>query len=236
MANEPNYKKYTLEELKEALNSIDKSTYNARAELIQKEIENKLDEINKIELKGKEQINKKGDVNRSILKYINIVAQKFVKYSFLLHIFSFVLGVSLLSSSLFGFSLAFSKLGYSIEFYILGLFQLTSTIRYFIITIMAYLPIVGLIMSPIIYLFNKKISNILLLLFWSILTIGLKIVIFKWWPTLTFDIEFGFDFIVNEKYELGLKINLIAAYFLLWSSFLIPQFRNEIFKELKIEK
>ena len=223
--NEPDYKNYSLSELHEALNSLDKTLYKFKADLIRDEIRKR--DVKKVPVQS---IGIK-DYNLKVKKYLRIVTLLFLKYSIILYAFSFLFGSSLLSAAIFGNSLLFSELGYSFYFYFIGILQIEESIRQVIVIVFGFLPVMGLIISPLLHLFKRNIANIILCLSWCMLCIGIKLVIFGWWPTSTFDYEFGFDFSINN-YDLGLKINIIATYFFIWSSILVPSFRKEILKEL----
>ncbi len=213
--NNPDYSSYTIEELYEAISTIDKELYPERVN----EINLQISKLKKTDINNS-QNSKSKEINISLKKAI----RKLQQGSFFLQIISFLFGASILIYYIT--EKIYPDFGYSYTFRLPGFSILPNEIKNVLILSIAFIMHTGFIIASIGSYFNKNFFYIIALL-WGILTFGFQIWQFEWWPNLYYDksIYFKFDLF---GLVLGFKFNLLPCFLFLWSSINVSGLRKEI--------
>lgn len=216
----PDYSKYGKKELLEALSTIDESAYPERINIIKEELANRYTS----EIK-----NEKSIQNFNLSQALE--ARDFFKYFEQGHIFlkiaSFVTGISILCL-MFGFSFL-NEFGYELNIDFPGLSYIieenNSIIKYIIGSGFCILFIIGSIAS-----YFNKIYDKVLVIAWGLMSLGVWIWRFKWWPKLSMDygIHIG---ITLQGIPLYFQLNILASCFLVWTIIQNPQLRREFLRQ-----
>lgn len=216
----PDYSKYSINELLEALNTIDESFYPERVKIIREEITRRKSERPKVEKKIESE-NESREYKAAFIETIYF----FKKNAVVLRIITFIFGLSLFLNYLF--SLNISVFSYKLALSFPGLKSLEQSWIIAIFTIVV-LTINGVfVIGAVGSYFNKKIFNTLIALAWGMMALGIELWLFKWWPTPFFDIPLPFKFSFFSV-SFGFKINLITSFFFLWSIIIVPELRKEL--------
>jgi hypothetical protein len=209
----PNYSEYTLEELYEALRTIDMDSFPERVVIIKNEIASR-----EVEQESQQEKRSQSENQAIDRKNFSRFLIPFRRGSIFLYTISLVYGLTIFIKMIFDINL--SEFAYTIQFQFPGsgaLDRETLPVLFnFII-----LPIhIGLIVGSIGSFFGNNFSRIILSILWGILAIGIQFWIFKWWPTLSFDQAIGFVFDLFGV-DLGFKINVLTGFLFLWSSIFV---------------
>ena len=213
----PDYSKYSIEELYEALNSINLNNYPERVEEIRKEIENRKGKKNRF-------IQNKSNKKFPSFNFLRYIAH-FRKTAILLQIISLLFGLSLFIN--FIFNLRLSAFAYKIGLSFPGFLDLKVNSRLFIFNILVISMNTSFIIGSIGSFLNKELFKILLAVAWGFMAFGFELWLFRWWPTPIYDIPISivFDFF---GIAIGFKVNIISVFFFSWASILVNKFRNDI--------
>ncbi len=220
--NKPNYSSYTLEELIEALNSIDKEMYPKRVQLIQMEID-KLRFKNNTIIEKDDSINSNKDINVEQLIY------PYVKMSIVLLIVSFLFGTSVFIYYIT--DLIYPEFSYSFTFSVPGFVNSPQLLKIVVLLTITIFFHSSLVIGSIGSYFNKKFFY-LLGITWGLWSFGFQIWEFKWWPGIYYDKSFFFKFDLFGII-LGMKFNLVPCFLFLWSLSNIAEFKKEFFNLFK---
>lgn len=217
--NNPDYTKYTLDELREAISSIDENKYPGRVSLLHQEIKKRKNEINSS--KGKSHKSNNTDIKIEAIEFV----YRFKRISILLKIITLLFGLSLFVN--YFLSQKVGVFSYKIILSFPGSSNIPDDVMLTIYSTVVILINTCFIISSIGSYFNSKIFNILLLFSWGLMSIGFKFWVFSWWPTPLFDLPLSIKFNLFSI-GLGFKVNLISVFFFMWAAVLIPEMRKEI--------
>ncbi|MCI0616982.1 hypothetical protein L0244_28740, partial [bacterium] len=192
-----------MEELREALRTINEQVFPERAAKIRERI--KYYENAKSILQAEAQ----SIVNNSDASEQKLDLQKYLKYfskaAPLLYLVSLLFGISALFAFLAGNYLV-PGFGYQITLQFPGLqkleFDTLKGVSYFLIITINSCFVISAIGSY----FNNSFLMVLLALCWGFLSIGVQLWKFQWWPTAHFDFPISGTFNLFEL-ELGFKLN-----------------------------
>jgi len=207
----PDYTKYSLDELYEALNTIDQDLYSERALIIQREIERRRDKKTRPK-KSKPQTYESVNVIDSLEKQINI-----------LRVITFTFGLSTFIN--YFWRLGIGLPGYTFTFSLPGFNSLDKAYILFTLNAMVIAINSLFMISPIIMFFEERLSVRLLVISWGLMALGFEFWLFMWWPTLSFDVPIGIKFTVFSV-PIGFRVNLVSAFCLFWASIGIPEYRK----------
>jgi len=215
--NSPDYSSYTIAELYEALNTIDKKLYPERFEEINSQISN----LKKTDVSvNNHQSFKPKVVNISIKKAID----QLQRGSFFLQIISFLFGASILIYYIS--ERIYPEFSFSYTFRFPGFSSFSIEVKAIVLLSILFIIHSGLIVGSIGSYFRKKYFYIIALS-WGILTFGFQIWQFEWWPELYFDKSISFKFDLFGL-ALGFKFNILTSFLFIWSSINVPELRKEI--------
>ena len=218
--NAPDYSKYSLSELYEALRTVDEEAYPERAERIRDEIRRRKraeDTAESKKVQAAKEHGTKVDLSRTI--------SALESSAIVLQIVSLLFGLGLFLSVLFG--LNFSELGYSIKLSFPGSSKLSRHSLKILLILVSYPLNLSFVTSAIGSFFNVRFFVLLLAVNWAMMTFGFELWQFMWWPTPAFDQALGLRFNVFGL-ALGFKVNLLSSVFFIWSSLLVPEIHSQI--------
>ncbi len=217
---EPNYDNYSLEELQEALATIDDYAFPERSDKIRAKIKglqrNKTLPVKENRAEAHSELPGKEIDLEKYLRFYTSAAP-------FLYLISLLFGLATFINCL----IPFGGFGYYITLQLPGIENLSSQA----LKVLFYsliIPINSLfIISAIGSFIDRRISKLTLAICWGLFSFGFQLWQFKWWPTAQFDIplSFGFDLFGLAT---GFKINLVSAFFFGWAAALSPEMRREI--------
>jgi len=217
----PDYTQYSLEQLYDVLDHINRITYPDRVEVIKNEIEKRQ---NSNEVGELETPKPKGQSKEEQIEFHSFILRT-IQISIVLKLITLFFGIALLIGLIWGFSIQY--VGYQITFSFPGIEQIDQENILFIAKILVYIISSTFFVGGLSTFFKKEFFDFFIIISWGILTLGFQIGDFVWWPTFLSNFSFQFTFEIIFKF--GIKLNFASLFFLMWAIIINPKAREEFF-------
>ena len=214
----PDYSKYSISELYDALQHIDEESYPERVQIIKQEIDKKHGNSEKKKLSDEEY--------QSIIekKELYLAIMKISKTHKPLKIITLVFGIMFFLT--FFMNLSIPPFGYQLNYSFPGVASIDESLFSTIAQFLIFGVNLCFVLGGLSFIKDHNILREFLLFGWAILSFGFQIWQFSWYPSFYGNLSLSFN--ITLLVELGVKLNFIPFLFFIWVLLINPEYRKRI--------